>query len=330
MRTLSNVITRGGVALIAALAITGCGKIEPKGAREVAKPRAEAKRHRAACASSVAYDRLEGLMFDEAIGRHAGDRANLDILADYSIARIEEPVVDGWDPAIDRTRCSGRFILQLPPGAERGFGGERRLEADIHYTAQAAADGSGFVYRLDGAEPIIARLAAFNLSAGAYRPSPAIDGGQTDAAVSDDTGSDGPAPAGSIQPAPDREREAMQDLAMLADERRPVGSRGPDGEATVRRFYGALGAGDGGAASAQIIPEKRGGGAFAPDALSRFYGRLAEPIRLTRIVPLPGGAYRVSYRYSAGRSSCQGIAVVRVTNRDGRDLIRSIDALNGC
>jgi hypothetical protein len=57
---------------------------------------------------------------------------------------------------------------------------------------------------------------------------------------------------------------------------------------------------------------------------------LPEPVRLTGLVPLSGDTYRVSYRYAAGRSRCNGSAVVRVTQRDGRDLIRSIRALNGC
>jgi hypothetical protein len=62
------------------------------------------------------------------------------------------------------------LILQVPPGAERGFNGDRQLVADIDYAAQAAADGNGLVYQIEGADPIIRRLAAFNLQAQAYRP----------------------------------------------------------------------------------------------------------------------------------------------------------------
>ncbi|MFD1952582.1 hypothetical protein ACFSGX_17525 [Sphingomonas arantia] len=322
MRTLSKAIG-GGAAVILALALGGCGKVEPKQAPDAVKPRAEAKRHRAACASSTAYDRLKGIVFDRAVSQRQGDRTNLDILADYSIVRIEDPVVNGWDPALDRTQCSGRFILQVPAGAERAFGGERSLTADIDYTAQAAADGSGYVYRLTGAEPIIGRLAAFNLSTGAYRPSPAIDPGQQDASVSDDAA---PVPVAErlAEPTDERATDAR------STEPRSVVPAGDAGEATVRRFYAALGEGNGRAASAQVVPEKRASGAFAPDAMARFYGRLAEPIRLTRVVPLDAGRYRVSYRYSAGRSRCEGSAVIRLADRDGRAFIRSIDALNGC
>lgn len=91
--------------------------------RDVGKTRAETKRQQSACASPAAYDRLKNLLFDQAIGAHDGDRTNLDTLADYSVARMEKPVVKGWDPALDITRCEGRFVLEIPPGAERAFGG---------------------------------------------------------------------------------------------------------------------------------------------------------------------------------------------------------------
>lgn len=98
----------------------------------------------------------------------------------------------------------------------------------------------------------------------------------------------------------------------------------------VRAFYDALGRGNGETASALVVAEKWSAQAFPPRAISRFYGGLREPLRLTAITPLNGDAFRVSYRYSAGRSRCDGAAVVRLTSRDGRDLIRSIRALSGC
>lgn len=110
----------------------------------------------------------------------------------------------------------------------------------------------------------------------------------------------------------------------------PIGGTGDAGEAVVRAFYGALGRGNGEEASAHVVAEKRSSRAFSPQAISRFYGELREPLRLTAIEPLARGAYRVSYRYSAGRSRCDGEAVVSLTSRDGRDFIRSIRALNDC
>jgi hypothetical protein len=103
-----------------------------------------------------------------------------------------------------------------------------------------------------------------------------------------------------------------------------------NGEATIRAFYGALGTGNGPAASLQVIPEKRSKGAFSPGAMSRFYGRRPEPIRLTSVAPLGANSYRVTYDYSAGRSRCNGSAVVKLTSRGGRNLVRSIRSLSGC
>src|SRR5207237_5229052 len=86
--------------------------------------------------------------------------------ATSSLVRIEQPRVVSRDETLDVTVCSGRFILEIPPGAERAFGGEHQLAADIEYAAQAAADGSGLVYQIKGAEPIIYKLAAFDLQHG--------------------------------------------------------------------------------------------------------------------------------------------------------------------
>ena len=79
-------------------------------------------------------------------------------------------MVKSRDETLDVTVCTGRFTLDLPPGAERAFAGERRLVADIEYAAQASADGSGLVYSMKGAEPIIYKLATFDL-----KNAPAMD-----------------------------------------------------------------------------------------------------------------------------------------------------------
>src|SRR5947209_11405425 len=163
------------VAIVLSIALIGCDRFKPNDPAEAAKARAQVKRQQAACASPSADDRLKNAMFDEAIAERTGDQAKLDALADYSVARLQDPVVKGWDPSLDITRCKARFILEVPPGAERGLGGKRQLQADIEYTAQSSADGAGFVYHQKGAEPIVEKLAAFNLAGLLYRPPPAID-----------------------------------------------------------------------------------------------------------------------------------------------------------
>ncbi|TVV75742.1 hypothetical protein [Sphingomonas solaris] len=325
-----------GILFCLAIGLAGCGRTKQADPRDAGKAQAEAKRQKAACASSAGYGRLKDILFDRAIGERGGNRAALDTLADYSVVRMENPVVEGWDPSLDITRCAGRFVLMVPPGAERGLGGERRLEADVGYTAQASADGNGFVYRLQGAEEIVARIAGFNLVSGAYRPPAAIDEGQADPdATEPDMLPQADAP--SLRP-PERSPSPAygQDRALTdrqtAGEPAPgiVASRPGEGEATVRAFYGALAVGNGRAAAARIMPGKRSSPAFSPEAMSRFYGGLVEPIRLMEVVPLDRGAYRVRYRYSAGRSRCDGSAVVTLVRQGGRTFIRSIDASDGC
>lgn len=333
------------------LALPGCDRLKRTDAGTSGKERTEVKRQQAACASASANARLKDSIFDEAIAERNGDRADLDTLADYSVARMENPVVKGWDSGLDITRCEGRFILEVPPGAERAFAGERQLQADLEYTAQASADGAGYVYKRKGADAIVSQLAAFRLSPIAYRPPPAIDnpqaptsGGAQEVQVADagpqqqvpGTTQHQPRPYSVPQPVPSPSRSTT--VAPNGGQRRAPRQTPPaanpnssaPGEATVRAFYAALGAGDGNTASLQVIPEKRSSGAFSPGAISRFYGHLPQPLRLTGIDATAGGAYRVTYRYSAGRSRCNGSAVVRLTQRGGRNFIRSIQALSGC
>ncbi|HEX2762321.1 MAG TPA: hypothetical protein VHM92_00560 [Allosphingosinicella sp.] len=147
--------------------LTGCDWMKKKEAPAAKGPRelaAEQKeRLRKACASEATYARLKELIFDEAARVRNADARNLDPIAAGSVVRMEDPVVKSRDEALNVTVCTGRFVLELPPGAENAFDGMRRVSADVEYAAQAAVDGSGLVYQMDGAEPIVYRLAAIGL-----------------------------------------------------------------------------------------------------------------------------------------------------------------------
>jgi hypothetical protein len=150
--------------------VTGCDWMKKKEApaqkskTELASEQRE--RIRKACASDATYYRLKELVFDEAARIRNSDPRNLDPLAAAAVVRMEEPVVKSRDDELNVTVCSGHFVLELPPGAENAFDGKRRLDADVEYAAQAAVDGSGLVYQMDGAEPIIYRLATFGMKGG--------------------------------------------------------------------------------------------------------------------------------------------------------------------
>lgn len=100
--------------------------------------------------------------------------------------------------------------------------------------------------------------------------------------------------------------------------------------ATVRAFYAALGAGDGVAASALVIEEKRRKGPFSARELGRFYGSLPEPLKLVSVEPAGASRFAVRYRYGSKSGRCDGAAMVRTAERQGRFYIQAIKAEGGC
>ncbi len=99
---------------------------------------------------------------------------------------------------------------------------------------------------------------------------------------------------------------------------------------TIRAFYAALADGQGGPASAMIVPEKRRLPAFSPSGLSKFWGGLSKPVRLIDIAQTGPGGYVVHYRYSTTSRTCHGSAAVTTVARAGRNYIQGIRPLNGC
>ena len=154
-------------AFALALCVSACGKGSNESDNasvgepvEHAAPESSVAR---ACAAGETFNRLKALVFDRAGQVPGADAASLDALEAASVVRMEKPVSRSVDEALELANCGGRFVLELPPGAEKGFNGARRLAADVNYSAQAATDGSGLAYRIEGADRIIGALAGFNL-----------------------------------------------------------------------------------------------------------------------------------------------------------------------
>lgn len=190
----------------------------------------------AACASNATYARLKEVAFEEALRLRNGASGSLDTLAASSVVRMENPVLKSRDEDLNVTVCTGRFILELPPGSEAAFGGQRRLIADIEYAAQAAADRSGLVYQIRGAEPIIYKLAAFDLGG---QPAPVPPAAPSDeelaaadrdeiAPVSEPT--EAPRPAPDVAPPPAATRPAPP-----PEPRRPASASRPQAPRTAQR-----------------------------------------------------------------------------------------------
>ena len=142
-----------------AVMVAGCDGAVPDASQTQANERTTERKLKRACGSAQAFDQLKLLAFEQAAGARGAPAPTLTRLAAESVVRMEAPAAKNYDPTLDIVTCTGRLVLELPPGAEAAFGGARRLEADVEYTAQEAADGSGLIYRMRGAEPIVRRLA---------------------------------------------------------------------------------------------------------------------------------------------------------------------------
>jgi hypothetical protein len=110
------------------------------------------------CASKATYDLIKGELFRRAAQLRGSDQAAFDKLSNYASLRAENPVMESENEKLGAVNCSGSLSLDLPPGVAV-VGGRHSLMADVDYTIQPAADGSGMVALLRNADAIIAPLA---------------------------------------------------------------------------------------------------------------------------------------------------------------------------
>lgn len=110
------------------------------------------------CASQATYDRIKLELFRRAAQVRTNDQAVFDRLAAYASVRMERPVLRSQDQELGTVRCGGHLSLDLPPNVAV-VGGRRTLSADVDYVLQPAADGSGDVVMIEGADPIVIPLA---------------------------------------------------------------------------------------------------------------------------------------------------------------------------
>ncbi|MBM2711058.1 hypothetical protein JQK88_07310 [Mesorhizobium caraganae] len=99
---------------------------------------------------------------------------------------------------------------------------------------------------------------------------------------------------------------------------------------TVRAFYYALGNGNGDQAAQYVIPEKRNRGPLSAAAIGAFYSNLAKPLQLVSLEAQTGGRFLARYAFERKSETCLGRSVVQTVRRNGKNLISSIRALDGC
>ena len=110
------------------------------------------------CSSKATYDLIKRDLFRRAGQLRGSDQTAYDRLAGYAVLRMENPVMESEAKDSGAINCSGSLSLDLPPGVVVA-GGRRSLVANIEYTLQPAADGSGDVILLRNIDAIVAPLA---------------------------------------------------------------------------------------------------------------------------------------------------------------------------
>ena len=133
---------------------------------------APAGRPEGRCASQATYDRIKRELFRQAAQLRKSDQAAFDQIAASASVRMERPVMTDQDEELGTIRCTGYLALDLPPGIAV-VGGRRSLAADVDYVLQPAADGSGDVVMIEGADSITIPLATLARTAETAAP-PAI------------------------------------------------------------------------------------------------------------------------------------------------------------
>ena len=110
------------------------------------------------CADQATFDRIKRELFRRAGQLRGSDQAALEQIGSSASLRVDAPMMRRQDKELGSVECSADIALDLPPGVAV-VGGRRTLLASITYALQPAADGSGTVLTLSGADTIVTPLA---------------------------------------------------------------------------------------------------------------------------------------------------------------------------
>jgi uncharacterized protein YecT (DUF1311 family) len=174
------------------------GKSEDKDQRAAVDERLIAPEKQ--CALQSTYDSIKRALFARAARARGGDEAAFAKLSDFSLLRMDSPVLRGVDEDLGRINCNGVAVLQLPPGVRVADGGST-LSSPLDYAVQRAADGNGNVVMLGNADAITTPLATIRRS-GAPRSEPLAPPNMDPVTPPGGSPVFGPAPAPAPAPAP--------------------------------------------------------------------------------------------------------------------------------
>jgi len=146
--------------LLGSLALSACSKPQPA---PEPKRRASSELSQASCAKQQVFEQLKAAAFEKAKAVRIGDTETLDRLGAAAVVRMDRPAASGRDQALNVTLCKGRMAIDLPPGFEDAFNGDRQVVAEVEYGVQSTADRTLRAYPIDGLEPVVYRLAAIDL-----------------------------------------------------------------------------------------------------------------------------------------------------------------------
>jgi hypothetical protein len=179
------------------------------------EPQAKSAAPEKICASNRVYDLIKRELFRRAAQLRGSDQAAFDQLAGYAVIRMENPVMESENESTGGISCSGSLSLDLPPGVAI-VGSRRTLSADVDYTVQQAADGSGNVVLLRNADAIIAPLATL----ARVKPQAQEGTGEAGSGLAETNGT-GPDTEQGAQPAPEQQSAPSAPEAGASASARP-------------------------------------------------------------------------------------------------------------
>ncbi len=202
----------GALVMAASFLSAGCDRVAQSGLG-LAKAGGPAQ----TCADAQTIEQVKAIIFDNA-RKLASSATKLAIpeLAKQSVVKISLPLLDEYNKDTKKVSCSGRVEITFPDGAASALGGASQTSLDIKYTAQPAADGSGTVFTVYGADDLLQGIASADLSKWAAR----LDAPpQAEAsAASEDQGSRDPDPAGNGVASPAAQPRLPTVAEMLRDD----------------------------------------------------------------------------------------------------------------